>query len=359
MPTDKKLVIALVVLAVLGIAVAYQRQKQNADLAAHSLESEEKSLPKIAVSEDDVKKVDKIDLDRPPEKDGDKAEDVVMVKKGDDWSLEKPVDAKANATSVQSMLDALKRMEVKELIDSSKDSYDKYKVTDAKALHAVFYKGKDIVLDAFFGEDGSRGQMTRINGKDGVFAVKGYSSYVFSKPSKDWRDKTVFKFEEKDVQKVSLENENGFFDFEKSGDDWKAKFGKTKEAEKDIDKLDKTKVDSLVRAYKGLSASDFGDGKQPSDVGLDKPKETLTFAMKDGTATDVITFGNTAEGSNRWAKRNGSDVLFTVSSWAGDWAVANVDKFQKTDDKKKTDADKDKDKDKKPKGITVSNPSTH
>src|SRR5262249_44931242 len=152
-------------------------------------------------SEDDVKKVDKIELTRPGEKEGDAAETTVLVKKGEeDWDLEKPAPAKGNASNVKSMLDALKKLEVKELIDSSKDSYAKYKVSDDKALHAVFYKGgKDVVLDAFFGEDGSRGQMTRITGKDGVFAVKGYSSYLFNRDSKSWRDKTIFKFEEKDI----------------------------------------------------------------------------------------------------------------------------------------------------------------
>src|SRR5207344_2308 len=145
----------------------------------------------------------------------------------------------------------LKRIEVKELIDSSKDSYGKYKVSDDKALHVVAYKGKDVALDAYFGEDGTRGQMTRLAGKDGVYAVKGYSSYLFNKDAKSWRDKTIFKFEEKDVQKVTLQNENGTFTFEKAGEDWKTKFSKPKsDSGKEIEKFDKTKVESLVRAYK-------------------------------------------------------------------------------------------------------------
>ena len=52
--------------------------------------------------------------------------------------------------------DNLKKLEVKELIDNGKDTYDKYKVSDAKGLHTVFYKGKDVAFDAYFGEDGER-----------------------------------------------------------------------------------------------------------------------------------------------------------------------------------------------------------
>ena len=272
----------------------------------------------------------------------------MLVKKGDeDWDLDKPVVAKAAASNVKSMIDNLKRLEVKELIDSSKDSYAKYKLSDDKALHTVFYKGKDVAFDAYFGEDGSRGQMTRLLGKDAVYAVKGYSSYLFNRDSKAWREKSIFKFEDKDVAKITLENENGTFTFEKNGDDWKAQHAKPKtKAFKDIDRFDKSKVQSLVSAYKSLSATEFGDDKKPEDVGLSPPIATLTFDMKEGTAKYVVNFGN-VESSNRWAKRNGSDEIFNVSSWAGDWATANVDKFQKTEEKKDDKKDKEKKEEKK------------
>jgi hypothetical protein len=340
MPTDKKLIIAILVLAALGGAVFMQKQNQTADAAAHSLEGAGLTLPKITITDDDIKKIDKVELTRPIEHDGGAPEHIVLVKKGEeDWALDKPAPAKGNASNVKSMLDALKRIEAKELIDASKDSYAKYKVTDEKALHAVFYKGKDVALDAYFGEDGSRGQMTRFAGKDGVFAVKGYSSYLFNRDAKSWRDKTIFKFEEKDVQKVTLENENGTFTFEKAGEDWKAKQAKPKsETFKDIEKFDKSKLESVIRAYKALSAADFGDGKKPEDTGLAAPKATLTFEMAGGAGKYVVSFGGT-DGSNRWMKKNGSDEIWSISSWAGDWATAGVDKFQKTEEKK---GDKDK-----------------
>jgi hypothetical protein len=345
MPTDKKLLIAIGVLVVLGGVVMMQRQKQNAELSAHSFETVSGNLPKITITDEDIKKIDKIEITKPAEKETDKAEDIVLVKKGEeDWDLEKPVMAKAGASNVKSMIDNLKKLEVKELIDNGKDTYPKYKVSDDKALHTVFYKGKDVAFDAYFGEDGSRGQMTRLPGKDGVYAVKGYSSYLFNRDSKAWREKTIFKFEDKDLAKITLENENGTFTFEKNGEDFKAEHAKPKtKAGKALDKFDKSKVQSLVSAYKSLSAADFGDGKKPEDVGLSPPKATLTFDMKEGTAKYVVTFGD-VEGSNRWAKRNGSEEIFNVSSWAGDWATANVEKFQKTEEKKDEKKDEKKGK---------------
>src|ERR1051326_368318 len=239
MPTDKKLIFAIIVLAALGGAVALQKQKQTADAAAHSVEGLSANLPKLKITEDDTKKVDKVEITRGGDSDKSPREDIVLIKKGDeDWALEKPVAAKASASTVKTMVEDLKRIEVKELIDSGKTDYAKYKVTDDKALHAVFYKGKDVLLDAYFGEDGSRGQMTRLAGKDGVYAVKGYSNYTFNKDSKSWRDKTILNFEENNVVKVTLVNENGTYTFEKSGEDWKAKHAKPKGAASDLEKFD-------------------------------------------------------------------------------------------------------------------------
>jgi len=354
MPTDKKLTFAIIVLVALGGAVALQKQKQKADLAAHSVEGAAAALPKLKITEDDTKKVDKIDITRGGDSEKSPRENIVLVKKGDeDWALEKPKPAKASASTVKTMVDDLKRLEVKELIDSGKTDYAKYKVTDDKALHAVFYKGKDVLLDAYFGEDGSRGQMTRLAGKDGVFAVKGYSSYTFNKDAKSWRDKTILNFEENNVVKVTLVYENGTFTFEKSGEDWKPKFAKGQGgAPKDLEKFDKSKLESVIRAYKSLSAADFGDGKTPAETGLAEPKATLTFEMKDG-GKQIVSLGSTSE-SNRWVMKSGSDEIWSISSWAGDWATANVEKFQKDEkkDEKKDDKDKDKDK-KKPSSISV------
>lgn len=329
MTTDKKLYIALAVLAVLGGAVFMQNKKKAADAQAHSLEGAAESLPKIALTEEQTKTIDKIEIQAPAKGDGGAATQVQLIKKGEeDWDVAEPVKAKANASNVKSLIENLTRLEIKEQIDSTNGSYDKFDLSDDKALHAVFFKGDEKVADLYFGENGSRGQMTRIAGKDGVYAVKGYSSYLYGRDVAGWRDKTIFKFEDKDAVKVTIQNENGEFVFEKNGEDWTAKHakkaGQPGTALKDFDK---GKLESLLRAYKSLNASEFGDGKKPSDVGLEEPIATVTIELKGGSGRHVLSVGDTAEGSNRWVMKNGSDQIFSISSWGADWATANVDKF--------------------------------
>ena len=332
--TDKKLGIAVVVLVVLGGAFWLQKKKEKEEAQTYTAEKVSEELPKLGVTEDKTKAIDKIVIHQAGQ-DGGAPKDVTLAKEGDKWMVEKPVKAEANQTNVKSLLDNLKTLEVKESIDPSKDAYAKYELTDDTALHATFQAGKDTVADLYFGESGSRGQMTRIAGHDGVYSVKGYSSFLYARDVKDWRDRTVFKFDDKKVKAITITNEHGEYLFAKDGDKWTAKFKKAKTpmatALKDFEE---SKVKDAINAYKGLNADGFGEGKSLSDVGLETPGATITFELSDG-AKKTLAFGASAEGTSRWAKTGESDEILSIGSWAADWAFAEPKKFTKADDSEK------------------------
>ncbi|HWZ92816.1 MAG TPA: DUF4340 domain-containing protein [Polyangiaceae bacterium] len=338
--TENKLYISLGVLAVLGGALFLQNKKDKAEAQSYTLSGQAAALPKIELSDDDLKKIDKITVSKPAG-DAGAPVDVELTKTGEDWKLTKPVEASANQPNVKSLLDNLKTLKVTELIDGTKTSYGKFGLSDDKALHAVFSKGNGVALDLYFGESGGRGQMTRIAGKDGVYAVKGYSSYLYARDVKGWRDLTIFKFEDTQVSNVTIDNANGSFVFALEGDKWTSKFKKGKDAAEPIKNFEDSKLKDMLRAYKSLNADNFADkGKTPADVGLDKPTATVVFTLKDGAKREVQV-GSTAEGTSRWIKATGSDEIWSISSWAVDWATADEKKFQKSEEKKpgSTDAD--------------------
>ncbi len=340
--TENKLYISLAVLAVLGGALFLQSKKEKEEAASYTLSGQAAALPKIELSDDDLKKIDKITLSKPAG-DAGAAVEVELTKTGEDWKISKPIEASANQPNVKSLLDNLKSLKATELIDATKGSYGKFGVSDDKALHAVFSKGNGVALDLYFGDSGGRGQMTRIAGKDGVYATKGYSSFLYARDVKGWRDMAILKFEDTDVASVAIDNTNGSFAFSfDKGKTTKNEFKKGKDAAAaPIKNFDDSKPVDLLRAYKALNADNFADkGKTEADVGLDKPVATIVFTLKDG-AKRQVRFGATAEGSSRWAKVTGSDEIWSVSSWAVEWATADEKKFQKTEDKKPGSSDAD------------------
>ena len=347
MNNEHKIYAAVGLLALAAGGLYLTRQKKADELKQHSATAVTE-LPTIGVSKEDTDKITKLQITAPSKDDKAKKTDVVLEKKGDEWQVVSPVSAKANAGNVRSLLDNLKELKTKDVIDRGAGSYDQYELSDAKAVHVVAFKGGDKAIDLYFGKSGSRGQMVRVAGKDGVFIAGGYSSYLYTREVKNWRETSILKFEDANAIGVEVTNKNGLFSFSKNGDKWAGahtvpdKEGKLeKKPEKEWKKFDEAKVKDLLRAYKGLNAEDFGEDKDKADSGVDKAEENggvLRIKLKDNAGDITIKVGKVSKGTSRWAMKEGNDTLFAISSWSADWATAAASKFEKSDDKK----DKDK-----------------
>ncbi len=339
MSTDTKLYVAVAVLGALGAGLYLQKRSSEREAATFTYRAQDDKLPKLSLPDEQLKQVNRVVVSQPAG-DAGKALKVVLEKKGEDWSIVEPLTAKANSANVQSLIDNLKTLEVSEQVATTADAYGRYDLTDDKAVHATFEAGGKAIAEFHFGSGGSRGQMARIAGKTGVFVVKGYSSYLYSRDLKGWRDLSVLKFDDSKVKSVRLVNESASFEFTKSANSdkqpaggWKLNFKKAKGAGK-LEAFDGGKVDDLLRAYKALIATDFAQGKTPAELGFEPPKATLTVKLEDG-AEKVLEVGNAGEASSRWVRLAGSSELFAISSYSADWLTTDGAKFKKSDDKSK------------------------
>jgi len=340
MKTEHKIYAALALLALLGLGLYLSLQKQKKTLTEHSATAATADMPAIAVSKDDVEKITKIEI-----KNADKSS-VTLEKKGDTWEVTAPVAAKANAANVRSVLDNMKELKVKEVIDRGSATYGQYELSDEKAVHVTAMKGGEKALDLYFGKSGSRGQMMRVGGRDGVFVAGGYSSYLYTREVKNWRETAVLKFEDANAIQASVTNKNGAFSFSKNGDKWAGSYTKRdkdgkleKKPEKDWKKFDEAKVKDMLRAFKSLNAEDFADEK--ADTGLAEAEQSggvIKITLKDNAGEHTIKVGKTSKGSSRYAIKEGGDgTVYVLSSWSADWATADHAKFEKADDKKPAD----------------------
>lgn len=310
---NSKLVYASAALVVVGGLAAWQvsrDSKQGAPIAAAD-------LPKLEGTDD----VDSITITT-PEKDGKQAE-VVLEKKGENWVMVKPVAYAANQASVKSLLDNFKDVKISDVIvtNVSDEQKKNYELDDKKAVHVVASKGGAKKVDWVFGKGGGRGQMMMLPGKPAVYGASNYSSWLYTKEPKAWRDNEILKVEEEKITGLTIKNTNGEFAFAKATA-WDGKFKGAK-----IARFDAKKVEDAVRAFKSLNADDFADGKADAETGLDKPDAIVELVEKDG-AKHVIRVGKVSTGTNRYAKKDGADTVFIISSWPADWAVGDVAKFQ-------------------------------
>jgi Domain of unknown function (DUF4340) len=312
---DKRIVLGGVILALLGAAVFY---RNKSDDAVGKVTTTSADLPDVKAPED----VDKVVIVN-----ADKGE-VVLEKKADKWEVTKPVTFAANQANVKSLIDNMKELKISESISSNMTDDQKklYELDGAKGVHVTAFKGADKKLDVTFGKSGGRGQMSSVEGKPGVYAVSGYSSYLYAREVKAWRDQEMLKFDDANANQVTVTNKSGTYSFTKA-DKWAGTLNG-----KPIARFDDTKVGDLLRAVKGLNADDFGDGKASSDTGLDTPEGTVTVSLKDNAGKYTLKVGKVATGTNRYALKDGSNTVYVISTWPSEWALAEPSKFQRPAD---------------------------
>lgn len=317
MNQTQKIGVGVVILAGLGFA-AFQMQKKDSATGFATKDNKKVELPEIKGSDD---------LDRIVINNAEKGE-VELTKKGDKWEVTKPVNAPANQSNVKSLIDNLKELKVEEQVEANvtDDLKKTYALTADKAVRVQGFKGAEKKVDDTFGKSGGRGQVVTVEGKPGLYIAKGYSGYVYTREVKNWRDTEIFKFDDANATSFTINNKAGAFSFTK-GDKWAGTF-----KGQPIADLDEDKVKQALGAFKGLNADDFGDGKTPADTGLDAPESTVVINLKDNAGKFTLKVGKTATGSNRYAQKEGDNTVFVIGSFAGDWATAEVTKFEKAKD---------------------------
>ncbi|MGH7268868.1 MAG: DUF4340 domain-containing protein, partial [Polyangiaceae bacterium] len=198
----------------------------------------------------------------------------------------------------------------------------------AHGVHVIAWKGADQKIDEIFGKSGAAGELLVVTGKPNeVWAVKGYSSYLYTKDAKDFRDKDVLHFDDADATEATLANTHGTMAFTKVAGKWTGTLDK-----RVIARFDADKVGDMLLAYKALSADDFGDGKSLADTGLDKPEATVSITLKSTPKPIELLLGKIATGTNRWGKRPDGDTIYQIPGFAADWAVSDSSKYQEAAD---------------------------
>ncbi|MFO0679047.1 MAG: DUF4340 domain-containing protein [Polyangiaceae bacterium] len=315
---DKQIIVGVVVLAGLG-GLAYVQVKKDQEIGKAPA-TVSADIPTVSSPED----VDKISITH-----ADKGE-VVLEKKGDKWEVTKPVSAPANQANVKQLIDNMKELKAKEVLaNAADDSLKKlYDLEPSKAVHVMAWKGADKKVDNLFGKSGSRGQAVMVEGKPQIFGIPSgagsYSSYLYTREVKGWRDTEIFKFDDANAIQFSVTSKDGPLSFTKGGD---GKWAGTQKGQP-IPRFDEEKVKDALRALKGLNAEDFGDGKPTTETGLDAPEAVVTVLLKDNAGKYVLNVGKTT-GPNRFAQKEGSPTIFVVGSWASAFLTGDVSKFQK------------------------------
>lgn len=175
---------------------------------------------------------------------------IALEKRGVEWFVTKPVNYKADQANIGQIIHQIKNLEVKSIISSKPEKYSVFQVDqngtqvtvyEKSAEKAAFVLGK---MAASYSESYAR----RLKSDD-VLLVEGVSGYMFNRPVRDWRDKTILTTPKESIKEVRYQYGDTTFNITFSDSAWFV--GK--------DKAQQSVVEGILSSISHLQADDFID----------------------------------------------------------------------------------------------------
>ena len=302
---NRKTLTALALFGILGVIAAFVlRQPQKGERVGER----PRPLPKIASGSFDTLAVTKAGTT------------TVITKQGDTYKVTAPVQYPADENVAKQAFESLEKLEFGDTVTEQKAKHAEFELADNSALRVVGRKGDQVVVDLLVGKSVGGNTLVRLPGKDEVWQGIGSFRYNFDRDTSNWRDKTILKFTQGDVEKIALEGKDGarvVVKADKPGDDkWSVVESTVK-----IDKLDTTVPTGIASLLSNWVTNDFADGAKPEESGLDHPGTKVVVSLKGGKSVTALV-GNKKGTEDYFVKQGDSPQVFLVKRY-------NVDRIDK------------------------------
>ena len=144
----------------------------------------------------------------------------LFQREGEQWRILKPVMTDAEKNTITAALSTLKGLKKEREFSIKPDELNSYGLVGTSIL--VFVELNDGKRDSIrFGDDTPVGSNAFANKVDTVvFMVPNYTKRNFIKALFDWRDKSVTRVKQAEVNEILLQNPQGKFHLVKEGNDW-------------------------------------------------------------------------------------------------------------------------------------------
>ena len=291
--------ILLAVIAVLGGILAIQRidfGPQAPSISEWDGEPDKIVIRKPAASPKSATS------DTAEESEKSKGEKLLLRKKEGEWRVSSN-DYPADSAKVQRMLNRLEEIGRLEVVSTRADEYDRYELTQEKALKVSVFEGDSLLRELYLGKSSSVARKTyaRQPGKERVFLVDRRMKRAFDTSVPALRDKTIAEIKRDALQRVEIDSQWGpsvtlrpaKSQQEQSGQsagEEEAKSGDEKpellwQVEGAGEDVSQDRITAFFRTVAPLSANSFNTGPPEKERLC-----TLTFVPKEGDEKTVKVY---------------------------------------------------------------------
>ena len=238
----------------------------------------------------DSAKVDKLEINSSTGK-------VILEKRGIEWFLHSPIEYRADQSNVNSLIGQAKNLRVKATVSSNPEKQSLFQVDSTGTIVKVYEKGSEKV-SFIVGKMGPTFSETymRLSNSNDVHLIEGSLSYTFSRPVKDWRDRTIANVPHESITNIVYQYGDTTFALSHKDTLWMIGKDGAKESE----------VNSLLSSLSNFTADNFID-TPPSPA----PKFRTTI-LYGGI---LLRFAEVKDQSKFVVQSSTSPQLFEVPQW--------------------------------------------
>jgi|WetSurMetagenome_2_1015567.scaffolds.fasta_scaffold37502_1 hypothetical protein len=175
---------------------------------------------------------------------------LVLEKRGAEWYITQPINYQGNQIAVGQIIHQIKNLQVKNIISSKPEKHSVFQVDQTGIEVKVYEKGieKESFVLGKMAASYTESYARKLKSND-VLLVEGAYTYLFSRPLKEWRDKTIFITPKENIKEVRYQYGNTTFTMAWKDSTWF--IGK--------DKVQQSVLDGILSSLSNLQADDFID----------------------------------------------------------------------------------------------------
>ncbi len=236
----------------------------------------------------DSASVDRIDIKSP-------SASLALEKQGTDWFITKPINYRANQSTIGQLIHQIKNYEISSVVSSKPEKHAVFQVDQSGTQVTLYEKGAEKAAFVLGKMAASYTESyLRKNNSSDVLVVDGAYSYFFNRPLKEWRDRTILSIPKEAIKNISYQYGDTVFNLVLSDSIWIA--GK--------ERVSNSKVDGILTSLSNLQADDFIDSAVT-------PKITAVIKVADVQ----IRFSYIKKINKYYVQSSNSNQCYVMEQW--------------------------------------------
>lgn len=236
------------------------------------------------------------------------ADDTVRLRAGEPWTVNGYESLPETGVTLER---ALEEARVGQLVGRNPENHERMGVTQDKGRRLSVFAGGTERVSIIIGERARTFDQAyaRRVGADEVYLLSGTLVNLTNRSADDWRSREIFSAEREIVQRIELAYPDESFAVVRDSAGWRI--------EPSGVEADAGKVSSLLGQLTGLRAIGFAADSVSEELDWVPPAARVRVVGPDDTELGKILFLEN-EDVGYFARRAGSPIVYTVSSYVGD-----------------------------------------